>query len=587
MTPEDLPVEKTVTNATPSGPQGGGTFINPDTHPPKDPYVLAMEEGGALQRTGEMDLAIEAFRRAVVINPHRLDAFYCLAVALQHKGDTVQATHYLEKCIQIDKNHPDPYNMLGSISWTLKKGQEALKWFKKALDVHPTFDKSWYNIGIVASSIGDVEQAREAHLRAVSLNPQYFDSWQALIFLRDVTEDSEECWRERRRLWSAVGPAVHRTHANTPDPDRRLRIGYVSGDFWLHSACFIFGGLILNHDWDFFHPVCYMVAPKNDFLTEQMRDHTIWRFVPHLDHTALADLIQRDRIDILVDLSAFSFQTRLPVFRMKPAPIQVTAWGHAMGTGMEEMDYIFHDPISAPPDTREQFTESVWDLPSLMCYNPPMDVVPVGPLPALTNGHVTFASFNRIMKLTTESWQRWGEILRRVPKSRLIVKCIQFDVPDAVDLVRSRITTEFNIDTNRVFIRGTESHPRHMASYGEADLGLDPWPHGGGVTTVESLFNGVPVICQAGRWVAARTGVSLLTNAGIPEFATTSRQDYIDTAVRWANDLDGLARIRAGLREAMVKSPICDIPGYTRAVERGYREMWRRWCAGRPDHAGT
>ena len=569
------------------GSKGGGTHINPELNPPQDPYAQNILQGQSMIQGGQLAVAGECFKRAMMVDPKRLEAHYLMGVVLQAQGDTSGAIVHLERCTQLDPNHPDAYNTLGSIQWGLKNAKAALDWFEKALKVVPTFDKALYNIGIVCGSIGESEKARDAHFRAVCLNPKYFDSWQSLIFLRDVSEDSAECFLERRRIWTAMGPEPKvRILTNDPSPTRRLRVGYVSGDFWLHSAAFIHGGVILSHDWDKVHVVCYMTAPKYDQMTDLIRDHVIWRNVSGMDINTLGDLIQQDKIDILVDLSAFTMGTRLPVFRQKPAPVQVTAWGHAMGTGMKEMDYIFVDQISAPPDRRHQFVEQAWDLPALMCYTPTVQVPQITELPALKNGFFTFVSANRIMKLTDETWRRWGEILARVPTAQLQLKAGQFDIADAVVTVRRKMG-ELGVDSNRVFITGSQPHPQHVASYGQMDLGLDPWPHGGGVTTAEALFNGVPVVTQAGMWMASRTGATLNTGAGVPQFVTTSREEYIETAVAWAQPekWPELAAIRTSLRENMLKGPVCDIPSYTRAVEAAYREMFRRWAVKRQEEA--
>ena len=566
----------------------------PVTSPPQDPYVTGVSQAQGLQVQGKIEDAISAYLQLHKEYGARIEIVYGLGVAYQQRSglcpvpeqqkeaDAFLATaeKYMRQACALDPGNVDVWNSLGSVKWGQKDAKLALEYFERALAITPTFEKALFNLGIVNSAVGNIEASVRNYEAAMAISPTYFQAHQNLIFLRDVEADDARAWKERRNIWIANKPSGRSWSLPKPEnPDKRLRIGYLSADFWMHSACFIFGSVILSHNWDEFHPIAYHTGNKYDFISDRVRDHVIWRGVHGATDEQLGQLIRSDGIDILVDLSAFSYGTRLSLFRERIAPVQVTAWGHALGTGLPEMDYILMDAVAGPDAQKEQFRETQYNLPCLMCYAPPAHAPGVAPLPARTKGHVTFGSFNRIMKLNRETWMRWGEILKAVPDSRLIVKCVQFDVPAAIQNMRARME-EFGIESHRVDIRGQEPHLKHLASYGEVDLSLDPFPHGGGITTVEGMWAGVPVITHAGTWVASRIGASLLTNiVGVAtDFIATSRQEYIDKAVYYATHLDELEKVRQELRPQMAKSSLCDIPAYTRAVEKGYREMWMRAC---------
>jgi predicted O-linked N-acetylglucosamine transferase (SPINDLY family) len=370
-------------------------------------------------------------------------------------------------------------------------------------------------------------------------------------------------------------------HDNAADPERRLRIGYVSADFRHHSAAVVFGPVILAHDRDAVEVVCYSGVIEPDDATARFRDAaTLWRDTAGLSDDTLAARIRDDRIDVLVDLAGHSAGNRLLVFARKPAPIQVTAWGHAVGTGLDTMDYFFADRVVVPPEARGYFNEAVIDLPSLVCYDPPREAPAITPLPALTRGFVTFGCLNRQSKVSPEAVRLWAAILGALPDSRLLMKDEAFNET----ATRARLLAQLvsrGIDAGRVDFRGGSPRLEHMAVYGEVDLVLDPFPHGGGVSALEGLWMGVPMVTLLGERVPARMGASFLSTLGLAELVAPTPQRYIDIAVEHARSPERLAGIRAGLRARMAGSILCDHDAYCRSVEGAYRAMWKRWCASR------
>jgi predicted O-linked N-acetylglucosamine transferase (SPINDLY family) len=402
----------------------------------------------------------------------------------------------------------------------------------------------------------------------------------------DAATTAAEAFAERRR-WDAAHAlplARHAVpHANDPTPDRRLRIGYVSADFRRHSAATVFGPVVLSHDRERFEVVCYAGRRgPDDETTARFRDAaTLWRPTSGVPDMALARQIREDAIDILVDLSGHTGGHRLKVFAQRPAPVQMTAWGHALGTGLDAIDYFFADRVTVPGEARRYFSEAVVDLPAFVPYSPTVPSPDVTPLPALERGSVTLGCFNRLAKVTTEMVGLWAAILREVAGARLLMKFHGLEHGAVQERIRT-VIAEYGVDGARIEFMGGSTAVEHLAAYEQVDLALDPFPHGGGVTALDGLWMGVPMVTLAGERIPSRMGASILTTLGLEAFIARTPDEYVAVAIRQARDLPRLAALRARLRERLTASIICDHRAYCRAVEESYRAMWKRWCESRP-----
>ena len=356
-------------------------------------------------------------------------------------------------------------------------------------------------------------------------------------------------------------------------------MGYVSADFRRHSAYYAFSPVILRHDRNALEVVCYSGVKLEDDATARLRQAAHeWRSTLGVSDEALADQIRRDRIDILVDLSGHSAGNRLLVFARKPAPVQVTAWGHATGTGLETIDYFLADPVMVPQEERSLFAEEVIDLSCVLCYEPPDYLPEVSPLPALGARPFTFGCINRIEKISDRVIGLWGRILAELPEAQLLLKDRVCDDARVRQQLLQRLAAA-GIAAERVRILGHSRHPEHLKIFHEVDLGLDPFPHGGGISTTEALWMGVPVVTLSGSTVASRLSASILTALGMQDWIARSDEEYVRIAVQAARDLPGLARLRGELRPRLAASMVGDVQRYTRSVEAAFRAMWRRWCA--------
>jgi predicted O-linked N-acetylglucosamine transferase (SPINDLY family) len=331
------------------------------------------------------------------------------------------------------------------------------------------------------------------------------------------------------------------------------------------------------HDHRQFAIVAYHCSSTNDAVTRQFRDCTDdWVDAAQMSDDELATRIIADRIDILVDLSGHTAGNRLSVFCRKPAPVQVSAWGNATGTGVPLIDFLFSDKVAVPEQARASFAERIVDLPCLITIAPPD--VPVSPLPMLRNAFPTFGVFNRIDKITDEAIAVWAGILSAIPDARLVLKHLVLDEPHIRTTLLERFATA-GVALDRVSCRGKSDRTLHLRAFDEIDISLDPFPQNGGVSTWESLFMGVPVVAKLGTTTSSRAAASILAAIGLTEFIASDEKAYIEIACRAVAAPLALAELRAGLPGRIATSEAGDPVRYTRAVESWYRRFWRDHCA--------
>jgi protein O-GlcNAc transferase len=400
-----------------------------------------------------------------------------------------------------------------------------------------------------------------------------------MTFLAQTTPEahySEAChWNA---LYAApLAPQV-RTYPNTRDSGRRLRIGYVSPDLYAHAVAKFLPPVFEFHDRSQFAVTVYSVGRQVDGVTGQLRS-LVENFVPCAESgAALAEHIHADEIDILVDLAG---HTMLPeyflVFARKPAPIQVSWLGALTTTGMQTMDYYLGNAEMPCPGTERCFSETVYRLPRApYCYRPPADL-PVAPPPCLARGYVTFGSFNSPAKIGRDVVQLWSAILRSVPDSRILLKYKAMDT----DFLRDRFSGWFykeGIARERLQFAGLSRIPEYLASFGEIDIALDPFPYQGGSTTLDTLWMGVPLVALAGRMAVQRSSTSILKSVGLADMVTDSPEQYVKAAVFLTEIVGKIPDLRQNVRKALESSPFMDGQGFTRELEAGYRDMWRTWC---------
>jgi predicted O-linked N-acetylglucosamine transferase (SPINDLY family) len=463
---------------------------------------------------------------------------------------------------------------------------EAIAALKTLLDENPRSDIGIALLASCYASQGDITTAL-AHLDAgLAVAPDYADLIGRKIFYLDYLSDADFAVQQaaRRHWWDAIGAKLPQREpsARQLDPDRRIVIGYVASEFRNHSAAFALLPVLRHHDHARFEIICYYCWPSQDEITERFKPLAdVWVDAGQLSDDELADRIEADKVDILIDVSGHTTGNRLHVFAQKPAPIQVTGFGHATGTGLQTMDYVLADPIFIPQSTHHLLAEKVHDLPCLITIDPILDVPPSG-LPMLRNGHVTFGVFNRIYKISDEAIRVWSKVMREVTGSKIVIKHTLLDDP----LLRHSLVARFvaqGVAEENVICMGSTSRHEHLLAFAKVDISLDTFPQNGGITTWESLYAGVPVVAKLGNGASSRAGGSIVVAVGLDDWVAEDEDGYAAIACKYAAQPAHLATLRADLPARIAASRAGDVALYTREVEAAYRRFWRVHCAAASD----
>jgi predicted O-linked N-acetylglucosamine transferase (SPINDLY family) len=534
------------------------------------------------------DEAFASFDHALRLKPDLAQAMANRARGLAEIGDIDGAFEQYNKAREVAPELEAV--LLGQARLLLSFGRlsEALEQCERAIGNNPRSVAALTMLAQCVANQGKTGESIELFDRALAIQPYNEETITRKIFTLDFDPRAEfpEHQQVRKEWYVQIGSKIPRIGAerlqNIRDPNRRLRVGYVSADFRHHSAALVFGPVLRNHDKSDVEIFCYTCTSLRDHVTDDFqRLADKWVEAWRLTDDALAEQIIADRIDILVDLSGFTGGNRLRLFARKPAPIQVTAWGHATGDGMPQIDYMFSDPVSTPAEVRHLFAEKIYDLPCLITIDaPPVEFQPALQPPCLTNGYVTFGVFNRVDKISEDAVRVWSGILQAVPNARLTIK--HGALSD--DAIRRMFVDRFvarGVAPERIQGLGSTTRIKHLEAYAGVDICLDPFPMNGGVSTWEALQAGVPVLAKLGNSNASRAAGAIISSVGLHEWVTDSETRYAELAVKYASQPDYLSRLRSELSATVLASASGNTKNYTMAVEAAYRTMWREYCAAR------
>lgn len=529
------------------------------------------------------------FAAALRARPGHFEAAKGLVNALLDLERFPEAESLARKAIQAWPGQAFIWAALGKSLQGQLKLQAAVEAYQRALEFEPRSFLAHHNLAAVCYDLGDIAQAIEHWRSASEINPGQPVTFSNLLMALNYEPTVEpQALASEHRAWAqryTEGISCTRGHVNSRDPDRILRIGYVSADFRDHAVAQFMVPLLEHHDRNRFRVYCYSNVQRPDQVTERIRALSDdWREIVHATDTAAAALVASDGIDILVDLSGHSGGHRLLVFARRPAPVQVTYLGYPNTTGLAEMDFRITDAWADPPGVTEMLhAEELVRIPGgFLGYEGSDAANPASVPPFFRKGYIAFGSYNNIAKITPEVISVWSGILRAVPDSILRIKSRSFADELAVAKLRERFCT-CGVQGARIEVLGyLPSKHDHLESYGDIDIALDPFPYNGTTTTCEAMWMGVPVLTLAGETHASRVGVSLLSAVGMVDWIASDARAYVDLGARYARDPDRLAHLRENLRARMAASTLCDVHGFTRRLEGAYREVWRRWCEAPP-----
>src|SRR6185312_9168507 len=574
--------------------------------------------GNLLIELKRCDEAIAEFDRAIAIDPQHPQAWKSRGNALHGLARFADAVASYDQALAIAPGDAVAWTSRGEMFRCLERFDEALASFDRALSIDPNLPQAWLLRASTLMMQGKVADAEAHCLRALAIKPDYSNALVLLgqfhlhradadaavacferslaispddesalsnkIFALDFSGNGDFTAHQAARTdwWRRIGAKIAAErpaqYQNDRDPSRRIVLGYVSAELKDRSSVFAVRPVLANHDKSQFEVVCYSCNPREDAVTDSFRQIADrWRNASQWSDDRLADCIRADKVDILIDLSGHTEGNRLRVFARKPAPIQVTAWGHVTGTGLPTIDYLFSDPILLPAEVRHLGTEQACELPCAIIVEPPRAELRAKEAPVLSNGYVTYGVFSRVSRFSDAAIDIWARILRSDATARLLMK--DHLLGDAS--IQSRLLNNFaarGIAPDRISFMGSTSREEHLAAYARIDVCLDPIPHGGGVSTWEALHMGVPVVTRLGNGMATRLGGGILSGIGMPDWIAADDDQYVEIALR--SSPDRLSAIRQELPDLIARR--CGPAAYTRYVEAAYRTMWRKYCNGLP-----
>ncbi|KAL5996065.1 hypothetical protein ACLOJK_026138 [Asimina triloba] len=503
---------------------------------------LVNTAGSTVKLEGDINQGVEYYKKALYYNWHYADAMYNLGVAY---GEMLKFEMSL--------------NNLGVVYTVQGKMDAAASMIEKAIIANPTYAEAYNNLGVLYRDAGDITLAIDAYAQCLQIDPDSRNAGQnRLLAMNYINEGNDDKLFEAHREWGRRFMRLYTqytTWENPKDLERPLVIGYVSPDYFTHSVSYFIEAPLLYHNYKKYKVIVYSAVVKADAKTHKFKDRVltqggIWRDIYGIEEKKVASMVREDEVDILVELTGHTANNRLGMMACRPAPVQVTWIGYPNTTGLPTIDYRITDSLADPPDTKQKHVEELVRLPEcFLCYTPSPEAGPVSPTPALSNGFITFGSFNNLAKSVR---QRFLSTLEQMGLESLRV--------DLLPLIL------LNHD--------------HMQAYSLMDISLDTFPYAGTTTTCESLYMGVPCVTMAGSVHAHNVGVSLLTKVGLGHLIAKTEDEYVRLALHLASDVTALANLRTGLRDLMLKSPVCDGARFARGLEVQYRNMWHRYCRG-------
>jgi predicted O-linked N-acetylglucosamine transferase (SPINDLY family) len=493
-----------------------------------------------------------------------------------------------QRSIALDENYVLSYEKLGTFYSNLDYPGRACWCARRAAELRKFDARSLGNLARALYSSGNVNSSLRTYRRALKMqrDPAVHSSY-LFTLLHDPRQTpvtlkrTHENWIETHFPEAPIAPDFD----NSPDPERKLRIGYVSSEFKSSPDVHFILPVIRGHKRSAFDVFCYHLSPASDEFTELYRSAAaFWRDASCLSPAQIREQILRDEIDVLVEPSGHLGRSGVGVFQMRAAPVQAAYLDYPCTTGCTEMDYFVTDHRLTPDRSfARNYSErrAYFMNGGHLLYKPLKRALAGAKLPAYRNGCITFGLFQRAPKYSPGLWDAIGRIMRAVPGSRLLVYHANNELEEADGEVRNGVLCELaarRVSGKRVQFLGTQTDEDRQKAIASVDIALDTFPFNGVTTTCECLCMGVPVVTFAGAVHASRIGVSILSRVGLEDWVAASLEEYVNIATRKAADLQALAKLRSGLRRRMPESSLCDQERVVSELEEGYRWMWRQWC---------
>lgn len=540
-----------------------------------------MDLGRTLARLGSNEDAITIFEEVLASHPGQIEAYLGMGLCLRQLERKNEAAEVYRRALGHEPDNGSVLAELGICQQEMGLLDEARITLERSIELAEPDANALRAIGYCQFELGYWEEARKNWARAMELEPNPVTHSTLLFLLSHSLSDAvalTEAHREFGTRWEAPLLAERKPHPNPRDTGRPIRIGFVSPDLYSHAvAQFISPVFGLLKDSKVVTLYVYYNNVKDDDTTKMLRGFVPnWRSIHDIDDETAETLIRADGIDILIDLAGHSAMNRLPLFARKPAPVQASWIGYAGSSGLQAMDYYLADQFYLPEGRYDdQFTEKVVRMPLVAPFMPHGTAPPVSPLPALTNGYITFGSFHRANKISREVVALWAQLLRAVPDSKMLLGGLNGNEGSMLGWFE-----EQGIARERLILRERTSLTKYLAQHAEVDVCFSPFPYTGATTVCHALWMGVPTLTTIGATNPSQAAAIFIAHLGLGSFITENDDTYVKLGVFLSQNIQALAAMRATMRGRFMKSAL-GYPGLSAAgLEVALRKMWQRWCDG-------
>jgi predicted O-linked N-acetylglucosamine transferase (SPINDLY family) len=539
--------------------------------------------GNVLKELKEYKKAMACYEKAIQINPNLADAHYNFGIALKKLGEYQKAIKSYQKAIQIHPNYASAHYNLGIAFNGLGEFQKAISSYQKAIDIKPDHANAHYNLGNAFNDgLGEFQKAISSYQKAIDIKPDHADAHNNILFTLLYLEADPKFYlsraKEFRSSLKPINDDLLLKYQYSIKP-KKLRIGFVSGDFREHAVSFFLLDILNHLKNKNLELIAYSNSQTKDNLSVKLKSHfTEWREIADLDDVEVINQIREDGIHILFDLSGHTGKNRLPIFVNKPAPLQVSWGGYLASTGIPEIDYIIGDSHVTPPESKEHFVEEILRLPNIWSTfsKPDFKIEKIETIPALKNSFVTFGCFNNLHKLNEKVINSWAKILNTVPDSRLILKNGMFRYKPLKEKI-IYLFKKHHVNIDRLILEGGSPRKKLLETYNKIDIALDTFPWSGQTTSFEAIWMEVPVLTKKGSTFLSRTGESINYNCGLSDWVAIDENEYIAKAIEFSTNLELLSETKKNLRQGAHNSPLFNTSLFAEHFKDNVWQIWKKY----------
>ena len=544
-------------------------------------YEALNNLGSLLIESGDPEKAIKSIRKSIKLYKNNPASHLNLGLAYLKTNQHLKAEREFLASISIKPELSEAHMNLGVVYRELGHLSKAIRAYNKAIEQNRKYNEAFFNLGIAYNHLGENNLAELFYNKALDLKPDFFDAYHnLLVLISGFAYEPEKYLVNAKRYRESISSHVSKQYEewNLESSAKPLRVGFVSGDFRNHPVGYFLEGMLSHLSKFDLEIYAYSTNSKTDSLTSRIKTHfSKWSSLVGLSDLEAAERIHSDSIQVLFDLSGHTAFNRLSVFAYKPAPIQITWLGYWASTGVPEVDYILGDRFITPYEDDSRYVESIVHMPnSYLCYTQPEFNIDILPPPILDNGYVTFGCFNKVERLNEQVCSTWSKILLAIPNSKLYLKDRYLTDPTMASKILQKFES-LGIKKARIVLEGSSARSEYFKSYNNIDITLSPFPYGGGTTSADSLWMGVPVLVMGGDSFLSRIGESIAYNSGLGDWVAFDKKDYIRKAIESAHDLDRLISLRAELRSNLLKSKLMDAEKFASDFSYVVQSLWENY----------